>query len=612
MQNRNIVMIASATPHLIDDGLIMKHLGDLLLTFGIERTPYSGRTAEVWSKENDGQGWRLWTQQESDNWRGFPLTTGVVGRWHIWLLGDMNNESPVQTIHSFFNGDMNPVALNGHFLLLAFDTLVRHWHIWTNRFGTVHAYYADNGRIRSLGTFSPAVAETVSSRKLDWAGLAGFFGFGFFPADRTYFEDVHILRPAHHYVLDVNGQILDEKRYWQWWHQPDHQRSYQETVEEFGTVFNKVMDGFYDGGRIAIPISGGLDSRSTVATLQKIADEPTRRSQFWSYSYGYSQDSVETDIASQIAQVRSLPFQAFTIQPYLFDKIGEIVACTEGFQDITQCRQVTVLNEIRNHADYLIAALWGDVWLDDMGLLSEKGKTYDKGSVITHAYYKILKRGRSWLLENVVRPQVAGENLDALLHSSVTDEMVALQHIDDLDFRLKAYKTEQWSFRWSLPPLRVFQAAAWPRPVFYDTRLSDFFCTVPTQFLHGRRLQIDYLKRFAPDLAQVTWQAYDTNLYLYQHFHTWLLPKRILKKMWRVLTRKQVIERNWEVQFLHAKGRQELESWLLRSGLHLHEFVPITTIHTLLNAFYADPMADNRGYTVSMLLSFSAWLETYA
>ena len=61
----------------------------------------------------------------------------------------------------------------------------------------------------------------------------------------------------------------------------------------------------------------------------------------------------------------------------------------------------------------------------------------------------------------------------------------------------------------------MYQAGAFPRLPFYDTRLADFFATVPTAFVKGRRLQIDYLKRFAPDLARIKWQAYDTNLYRY-------------------------------------------------------------------------------------------------
>ena len=70
----------------------------------------------------------------------------------------------------------------------------------------------------------------------------------------------------------------------------------------------------------------------------------------------------------------------------------------------------------------------------------------------------------------------------------------------------------------------MFQPGAFPRLPFYDTRLSDFFCTVPSEFVSQRRLQIDYLKNFAPDLARIKWQVYDTNLYRHQHFQRGWFP----------------------------------------------------------------------------------------
>ena len=146
---------------------------------------------------------------------------------------------------------------------------------------------------------------------------------------------------------------------------------------------------------------------------------------------------------------------------------------------------------------------------------------------------------------------------------------------------------------------------------FYDTRLSDFFGTVPSEFVSQRRLQIDYLKRYAPDLARIKWQVYDTNLFRYHAFNTWLLPKRAVKKAWRLLRGKPVIERNWEVQFLNPQGRRGLEHWLLRPGLRLHEFFPPAALAGLLQDFFQDPLAQKRGYTVSMLLTFSVWLEHY-
>ena len=67
-------------------------------------------------------------------------------------------------------------------------------------------------------------------------------------------------------------------------------------------------------------------------------------------------------------------FQAFTIHPYLFHNLNLVLDSVEGFQDVTQCRQAAVVGEIASQADYLIAAHWGDVWLDDMGLAEPRSR----------------------------------------------------------------------------------------------------------------------------------------------------------------------------------------------------------------------------------------------
>jgi hypothetical protein len=195
------------------------------------------------------------------------------------------------------------------------------------------------------------------------------------------------------------------------------------------------------------------------------------------------------------------------------------------------------------------------------------------------------------------------------LRDTVAGELARLDGITEPDFRVKAFKTEQWVARWTNTGLRMFQAAAFPRLPFYDTRLVDFFATVPTAFVAGRQLQIDYLKRYAPDLAAITWQAMGTDLFRAGQPDRWALPRRAIKKSIRMATGRKVIERNWEVQFLSEGGREGLQHWLLRPGLLLHDFVAPQKLSDLLGAFYASPLAGKRGYTVSMLLTFSATLE---
>jgi hypothetical protein len=401
--------------------------------------------------------------------------------------------------------------------------------------------------------------------------------------------------------------LLAQERYWEWRHQPEKALSYDESVDRFAEVFDEVMEDLLAEGLVAVPISGGLDSRTTISVLGTTDKRP------WTYSYGYAEDSVETRIAAQVAKSRSLPFASITIRPYLFERLDTVLASVEGFQDVTQSRQACVVDELGRRATHVIAAHWGDVWLDDMGLVDvQSGSELRSEEVCEHARHKLEKRGRGWLLNHLCEPHTGRNESESILNGIVHAEMSKLDAISDPDFRVKALKTESWSFRWTTASLRMFQPGAFPRLPFYDTRLTDFFCTLPSRYVSGRRLQIDYLKRYAPDLARIVWQVYDANLYTYHRSHSWHLPRRAIKKIWRLISGQRPIERNWEVQLMSNAGREGLRHWLVRDGLKINHIVQSEAIETLLTAFYADPLQDGRAYTVCMLLTFSAWLERYA
>ena len=588
--------------------------GDLIIVFGGD-APRMARDRDVpWVLEDRTDAWTLWRQGAGRRWKGFPMRRFRAPGWRLWLLGEVFglalDRSVENEVLAEADGRRMGGSLNGHFLLLGWSEEARKWHVVTDRFGTIHSYYSFNSPRAAIGTFSPAVAETASRRQLDWAGLTGFFSFGFFPEDRTFFEDVRIVRPGTRKVFDASGRPLREERAWTWRHEPDGRRSYDETVEQFGEVLRGIVTEHAAACRLAVPISGGLDSRTTVAVLTGEKRAMSDPGNLWAYSYGYSDDSVETHIARRVAAARSLPFESLTIGPYLFDRLDEILPCVEGFQDVTQCRQAVVVPRLAERTERVVAAHWGDVWLDDMGLIG--GKISGAEAVIAHALKKIAKSGGTWLTRNVCASHLEyGSDVEALLEGFVRREFDRLPPIADPDFRVKAFKTEQWSFRWTLASLRMFQAGAFPRLPFYDSRMADFFSTVPSEFVAGRRLQIDYLKRHAPDLARITWQARGADLHWATRPEALLLPKRALTKLVRLARGRRVIERNWEVQFLSDSGRAGLEQRLLAPGLKFHDLVPPAAVTALLADFFAAPFVKGRGYTVSMLLTFSAWLETY-
>jgi hypothetical protein len=497
------------------------------------------------------------------------------------------------------NGQLDSHQLNGRFVLIVDVPATGERIVVTDRLGSMHLYYVlKDGRVDAIGADLADLARNHSTRELDWEAITSFFALGFFLDDLTYYKDIRVFLPASIYRISADGTILEHKRYWTWRHEVDHSRSYSDTVDEYDGLLRNAVNRC-SSGSIILPLSGGLDSRSLAAMLPSGPETQA-------YSYGYTPNSIETRIAGQIARAKQFSFTSHTIQPYLFERLPEIVAVLHGSQDVTQARQMSVNAWVATRAEAVLTGLWGDVWCDQMGAADGM----PEGMTATElARKKMLKRGRAWLLDHIIQRQLTHDDPEALLKERIEAGMRQFDSIEDADFRIKAYKTSTWAFRWSNASLRGFEPGAVPRIPYYDADLVDFFCTVPTEFVRDRRLQIDHLKRHAPDMARIPWQAAGTNLYLARYGHWLSLPERVLKKAQRTLTGTPVIQRNWEVQFLTESGRNSLQEWLVEPGLQLHRWVPRDEISALLRQFFDDPSAGN-GYTVSMLLTFSAWLET--
>jgi hypothetical protein len=538
-------------------------------------------------------------------------TAAETPRGSVWCYGELlsyEGEGDTATclkrvLADWETNTLRYDRLNGRFVLIFWDKQAEAWHLVTDRVGAMHCYMVRQGeRCLAVGSDLVTLAQQASTRQLDWQAITSFLAFGFFLDERTYFGDIQILWPRSIYRIGAQGDVQEHRYYWQWHHSVDTRRSYDETLAAYDALLRQAVKRCVAHGRIMLPISGGLDSRSLAAVLPGDADVQA-------YSYGYSPDSIETLIAAQTAKARHLPFTAHTIQPYLFDRLTEIVQALHGSQDVTQARQASLNAWVSERADVVMTGLWGDVWCDQMGLADglPEGMT-----TAAHALKKFQKRGRAWLLENVSALQMDSASADeimAVLAESVAAGMGAFDSIADPDFQVKAYKTSRWAFRWSNASLRGFEIGAPPRIPYYDVDLIDFFCTVPTAFVRDRRLQIDHLKRYAPDLARIRWQSADANLYLARYGYWIGLPRRAFHKARRILTGERVLQRNWEVQLLSAGGRENLQMCLTQPGRKLHGLLSPEIIATLIDSFYSQPGATN-GYTVSMLLTLSAWLET--
>lgn len=562
--------------------------------------------------------WRGESVSESTSkFESWPLSSGprihdiyyeaIRPSFKLWILGEVysyNNarlkdgrnlvlDSIVQDLNL---QKFDPTKMNGHFIMMVYYPEREVWKVYTDRLGTYHMYYGMGKEHNALGTFYRAVTSAVGARQLNEEALSGYFSCGFFLSDTTFLKEVVVLKGSSEYTFDNNLKLVKVSTYWMPSHNPGS-ISYDDTIDHFAEVIKDVTLDLTTGGRIAIPISGGLDSRTmaAVCTLPEVGSGK----EYWSYSYGYSADSVETKIASSIAQARNLSFTGKIISNYLFDKVDEVADSVELFQYIDGTRQADITQEMAQRSDYVIAAHWGDVWFDAMGIQRED-------DLVSFGLKKLKKKGGDWMVQNILHS--SADEASNWVKERVKEQLQLTDNIADPDFRIKMLKTTQWSFRWTLASIRMFQQGAFPRLPFYDNRVVDLFATIPTSFLHQRKLQVDYLKRYHPDLAAITWQEYGSNLFRYKLWNNRMLPYRVLSKLGRMTRGTKTISRNWEIFYLNTEGKRKLTNNLLNSPLT--SVVSPDEVQKLLDEFYRNPNGAN-GYAISMLHTYSIFLKKF-
>lgn len=541
-----------------------------------------------------------WQDAGKKTWLSLPgenknfIQEHSSGNYNMILIGQLyeplSNEDLLTRCTSYIEQSKEYNEPAGHYIIFITDRSTGSTYTFTNRFGTYHGYWSGEGKI---STSYLALAKEQQKKELDWEGLTGFMGMGYFPDDRTHLQGISIFQPASFYHFNDKQELIEKKRYWQWSYEGGNSQS-KTYIEELHDNISTSLAYAVKDKRTAIPISGGLDSRLLAGEL---AENKT-----WSalkgLSYGYTKHSPEISIARKVADKKNIPLHDYVLPNYLFQELDDITEAVELFQYVDGTRQASATGWLSEHADVVVGGHWGDVWLNSMNVSSE--------AALQEAFNKkIIKRGAAWLLQNVCKQHIATPQ--DYLEDYFTSFMNKHKDIKDADFRMKIYKTDQWSFRWTTASLRMYQAAAMPVLPFYDNRITDLFARMPVEAVKDRQLQIDYLKHYHEELARITWQEYDADLYNYKYFNNRNLAYRALKKVQRTLSGAKTIQRNWEVFYLNPIGKQKLEEHLLGNEL-LNEIVSRSKIKELLDDLHHNPNAAN-GYTVSMLLTFATFLN---
>lgn len=435
---------------------------------------------------------------------------------------------------------------------------------------------------------------------IDYKAICCFAAIGFFLDDDTYYTNQKAFRPASTYIFDEQDNVIKQEPSFQWHYSP-RDITFSQALDEFTYLFEKLVNEATQNQRVILPISGGLDSRTLAAALR-------HRDDVFAYSYEFENGIGENVFGKAIAKECNFDFEGYTIpQGYLWKNIVQTAKINGCYADFTNPRQVAIMNKLKNKGDVFLLGHWGDVLFDDMGVDSAIGFEEQ----LTIIKNKIVKRGGAELAQALWKNWGIPGDFDNYLEGRLR-LLLAKISIDDANARIRAFKSMHWAPRWTSSNLIFFKSLHNITLPYYHDAMCKFICTVPEKFLAGRKIQIEYLKRVTPKVASIPWQKYaPANLYTYERYYSLSnLPGRIIRKssaLMRSLLNKELVTRNWELQFIGRSNEEFLQSYLRDKSNN--EFLPESIVNTFYNAFQKNRLG--YAHSITMLLTLSLFNRLY-
>src|SRR5712691_1294320 len=217
--------------------------------------------------------------------------------------GTSDTEVLVEAVARFgIDGALN--RANGLFAFAAYDRASRTLHLARDRLGIKPLYWTkQNGAFAFASELKALRAAENLAFSVDPGSVASYLRYLCVPAPRTIFREAEKLAPGHR--LEVSGADVTIRRYWDLpdiarrGQQSRDRRGEDEIVEELhGLLADAVARQMVSDVPLGAFLSGGIDSSTVVALMQRAASRPVK-----TFSIGFREQAFnEADSARAVAR----------------------------------------------------------------------------------------------------------------------------------------------------------------------------------------------------------------------------------------------------------------------------------------------------------------------
>jgi len=357
--------------------------------------------------------------------------------------------------------------LNGMFAFAIWDTKQEMLYLARDRYGVKPLFHQPLYRCFRFGSEIKAIiADDRVARKPSFQALHDFLSFDYIPGRQTAFEGIYKLPPGHWLRIDTAGNIKM---------QPYCVMSFQEdnAIDESTAVhrarellLQSVERQLVADVPVGVLLSGGMDSSTLVALMQRCVSEPVH-----TYSVGFEDPSF-----NELPYARAVAQKFNTIH-------SEVIVTSDLVRDLLP-KYLTYIDE--PYADgsaiptYYVCQLAKD---DVVVVLSGEGGDEIFAGYETYAAYQVsrwFRRVPQWIRKNLIAP---------LVHClPVSDKKLSLE------FKLKRFLGGQ--------DLSPAQAHFWWRVVLTEAQKLSLYTPHVLEQIVPQASERHFIDRFAASTAK--------------------------------------------------------------------------------------------------------------
>lgn len=266
------------------------------------------------------------------------------------------DNDPEFIIHLFEEyGEQCVHKLNGSFTLVIWNEKSQKLMILNDRYGLRPLYYALHDECLLFGSEVKSILQDETfERIVDDKTVAEFFSYGYIVGNKTLFREIKLIPPASMITYE-KGQISIEK-YWDFKFKEEYE-DYPEDyyVKESSRLIMQAVKRQMKGNhRIGVPLSGGFDSRTIVASIDK------EHYPIHTFTFG-RRNSYDVDFAQMIADQLGTVHHFFEFEPDDLASYAQMaVFLTDGMKNCIHAHRMQTYNEMRQYIDVTLSGWIGD------------------------------------------------------------------------------------------------------------------------------------------------------------------------------------------------------------------------------------------------------------